>query len=205
MSPRFASIRHALVLAAGVALSTHACGGDPPDLSACALAAGNISGSPSVQLGTGKSAFIERNNGDRWLSGFGPQGGAHLWLAFKSQGIGPTVTVSYEMKDPVTGAVLYPLPDSAFGKPVKLCPSAAAGGGQTGTNIQGFIDYTFPEPCSRILCGGPFTLSLTLKDQDGRTATDTKEVSGVDLGDTLESAEAHACGGGNASCDGGVR
>ena len=176
-------------------------GGSPQD-QLCAVSAGNVSGSPSVEIGTGAHQFFSRANGDRWLGGFGPQGGAHCWLALQSHGLGPNVEVTYKMTE-LDGTVIYQ------GDPVQVCLAAAQGGGQTTSGILGFITYTFPEPCSRILCGGAFKLSITVKDSSGNTASDERTVSGVDIGETPDSTTPPDCAGATYNphpvCDGGLR
>ena len=172
----------------------------PSDL-LCSGTAGAISGSPQVELGTGAQEFYPRANGDRWLGGFGPQGGAHCWVALNTRGLGPSVEVNYRMSE-LDGGTIYQ------GDPVQICLSAAAGG-QTTAGLQAFITYTFPEPCSRILCGGPFRLSVTVKDSDGHEASDERLVSGVDMGDTPQATTPPDCAGVNynprPTCDGGLR
>jgi hypothetical protein len=175
--------------------------GSPSD-QLCAIGAGSVSGSPSVEIGTGAHQFFPRSNGEHWLGGFGPQGGAHCWLALNSHGLGPRVDVTYKMTE-LDGTVIYQ------GDPVQVCLTAASGGGQTTSGILGFITYTFPEPCSRILCGGPFKLSLTVTDSSGASASDERTVSGVDIGETPDSTTPPDCAGVTyhpaPACDGGLR
>ena len=188
-------------LAAAVAPS---CTNGPPDPAngACALFAGRISGNPSMELGTGAHTYIPRANGDRWLAGFGQQGGAHLWMSVKSQGLGPRVTAVYRTMELDGGLI-------DEGAPVQLCLYSAEGGGQQATGIVGFIENPFPEPCSRVLCGPPFKLGLTLTDSNGHAVTQERTVNGVDVGDTLNATTSPDCAGANYNphpqCDGGMQ
>lgn len=190
------------VCAVLVGMTLAACANGSTADTACNVAAGSVSGAPQVKLGTGAREYIARSDGDRWLAGFGQQGGAHLWLSFQSQGLGPTVSATYRMSE-LDGGVIYQ------GRPVEVCLSAAEGGGQVTTGILGFIDYTFPEPCSRILCGSQFKVSMTVSDAKGNSATDEKLVNGVDIGDTLDSTTPPDCAGmaydPKPTCDGGLR
>jgi len=188
-----------MFLGAAVALG---CTPPNPTDQGCSVSAGVVSGSPRVNLGTGASAFIPRSNGDRWLAGFGQQGGAHLWLSFESEGLGPRVDATYRMYE-LDGGTIYQ------GQPVQVCLTASETGAQMTAGILGFIDYTFPEPCSRILCGGQFKVSMTVTDNDGRSATDERLVNGVDIGDDLESTSPPDCEGvaydPKPTCEDGLR
>lgn len=168
----------------------------------CGLSAGRVDGNPRMTMGTGAQQYIARNNGDRWLANFGQQGGAHLWLAFESAGIGPQVDVSYRMSE-LDGGAIY------TGSPVPVCLSAAENGGQMSAGLMGFIDYTFPEPCSRILCGPPFKVSITVSDDNGHSLSDERLVNGVDIGDDLDSTSLPDCAGANydpkPTCENGLQ
>ncbi|MEW5855049.1 MAG: hypothetical protein AB2A00_40105 [Myxococcota bacterium] len=147
-----------------------------PATATCRAFSGVISGDPKLEMGSGYNTFVPVENGGRWLAGFGQQGGAHLWLSMRTQGVGPRVQVTYRMEEP-DGRLI------TEGGPSHLCLNAGSGG-QEALGVLAFIPDPYPEGCSRILCGGPFVFSMTLTDTDGHSLTDKRDVSGVDVGES---------------------
>jgi hypothetical protein len=66
-------------------------------------------GSPTVQLGTGKMLFSSLTRGQVLQAEPGPQGGHHIWIAVRTQGLGQTgSTTRISAVEPDTGTAIPP-------------------------------------------------------------------------------------------------
>ncbi|MEW5855042.1 MAG: hypothetical protein AB2A00_40070 [Myxococcota bacterium] len=178
-----------VILATGLGASTCQSGNPLDPDNACGLLAGSVEGEPRITMGSGSRTFVEIPQDGRWLAGYGQQGGYHLWLSLRTQGLGPSVEVAYRMTE-VDGGLITE--GSEF---LCLNPSTT-GSGQEVTGILAFIPDSnhVHESCSRILCGGPFNFTATVTGDDGKSASETRFVPGTDEGETEEARTRLPCG-----------
>jgi hypothetical protein len=158
---RAAALAPALALVLGLA----GCGGD----------AGPVH--PLV-IGTGVSAFEPIEPGEAVPLQMGLQGGYHVWLSFRAEGLlaeRTLVTLAIRTDDPGLGAdieVYVPLEDDPDADP----PGAM------------FVGFPAQLPDAACFVGKTIDLDLTLEGESGRTAHGTQQLvvgpleSGIDPG-----------------------
>ncbi|MEW5854875.1 MAG: hypothetical protein AB2A00_39225 [Myxococcota bacterium] len=176
----------ALLLALTAAACPNLCQPAPPEQPVdvfCRAFSGEISGDPVAEIGTGASEFVPVAEGGRWQAGSGTQGGQHLWLSVRTEGLGPQVKVSYRTLE-LDGGVIN------AGFPVSRCLNGREND-QVVVGLTAFLEGP-PDYCSRELCGGPFAFEVDVTDNKGHRASDRRSVSGVDFS-----------GGTPPECDGG--
>ncbi|MEW5855265.1 MAG: hypothetical protein AB2A00_41190 [Myxococcota bacterium] len=169
-----------LLVATGlVTLSRCACDAPPtppsPSSVRCQLQSGSVEGPPQVELGGGQSAFEPHRDGERWRGDRGPQGGQHVWLSLRTRGLGPEVTVRWEMRAQDGGAF----------RPWSQSPECLTAGEHDGEQEVVGVAARLglgPPRCSPEVCGTePFELHVKVFDKTGASASARKVVAGVDL------------------------
>lgn len=94
----------ALALSSALLLQA-ACGGEEA-ASDEARPAWCLPGPPSVEVGTGLSAFVAVEPGGDVPIVSGPQGGSHVWISGRTRGLGPSGLVEYGVTDADSGELL---------------------------------------------------------------------------------------------------
>ncbi len=162
---RAAAFGRWLTLELALGLAVAGCGGD----------AGPVH--PLV-IGTGASAFEAVEPGEKIPLQMGPQGGYHVWLSFRAEGLRAErtlVTLAIRTDDPGLGAdieVTVPLEDDPDADP----PGAM------------FIGFPAQLPDAACFVGKAIDVDLTLENASGPTAHGTQQLvvgpleSGADPG-----------------------
>lgn len=125
---------------------------------------------PTVEVGTGADAFTPVTEGDAIPIIFGPQGGWHLWGAFRDTGLDPVVTVSYTIRRAADDA---PLSDSLFTvATVRDGECAGTFAGLQGVLTLEHVDHAPEDNPETLLDGVEVVLRIALEDVAGLTAAD---------------------------------
>lgn len=134
-------------------------------LAACSGPAGDL----TVELGTGEVGFEPLEDYQEVPLVAGPQGGHHVWLSFRAEGM-PTDNVLFEV-DAVPLSEMEPPPRRS---PVRL----------TMTPIEGEMHEMVGWPAQldqpECLVGVPLSVRITITDSRGRTASDERIVVPLD-------------------------
>jgi hypothetical protein len=123
-------------------------------------------GSPTFVVGSGKDAYAATADGATVEIIHGPQGGYHLWGAFRVTGIAAgRVSVTYDVLR--GGSPATPLSSTTY----EVDPFARAGGREWA----GLIGYV-PNDLVASTANGPVVLSMTLTDAAGTVLHDERHL-----------------------------
>jgi hypothetical protein len=142
------------------------CGAAPAPGSSKATVDDGRTAAPTFVVGSGKDAYAATADGSTVEIIHGPQGGYHLWGAFRVTGVAPGfVSVTYV----VSRDTLPPTPLSST--TYEVDPFARAGGREWA----GLIGYV-PNDQLEATANQPVVLSMTLTDATGAVLHDARHV-----------------------------
>lgn len=145
---------------------------------ACGPGNGDCNDGPvGVEIGTGTTSFRPLADGDDVTMVFGPQGGWHIDVAARIDGIGPDVAIRPSASRIADALPLAGDQASSF---VALTDYEAGACQGDAIGIRAFLDDATPdEPYADFICsldGASLSLVVEVSDFGSRTATDEIEV-----------------------------
>jgi hypothetical protein len=152
---------HACILLVSIALT--ACGGGEAELDPCKL----DGQPPRVVVGEGRTAYAALADGAVMPIEPGPQGGHHVWVALRTQGLGSRGSIIS-----ITGQVAeIPASVGPFDTIFQLRPVADGWCEVSGVRFQ--VDQQLPVTA---LDGRVMSLTARVSDKTGDAAADTRNV-----------------------------